>query len=215
MTAIKICGITRLDDAAYAAAQGADYLGFNFWPQSKRVVDPYVARAACKTARVARADVRCVGVFVDAPVEEIAKQAAFVGLDAVQLHGDEPAAAGVELAARGLEVWRAVGVRSVEDIDRLGEWPASIYVLDAPSPGRGGSGERFDPALAARAVAAGFQIFVAGGLDARNVASVIHQVAPFGVDVASGVETSPGDKDPVKVWAFCQAARRKISYLKP
>lgn len=214
MTAVKICGLTRIDDAAYAAAQGANYLGFNFWPRSKRVVDPYRARAALRSARVAQPAIRAVGVFVDAPLAEIVATAGQVGLDVVQLHGDEPPALGAELAARGLEVWRAIGVEVEDDLDALATWPAAAFVLDSKSPGRGGSGRAFDHALAARAVAAGHRIILAGGLDASTVASAIQQVEPYAVDVASGVESSPGDKDPLKVHQFIDAVRRRISYLR-
>jgi len=214
MTAIKICGVVRIDDAAYAASLGVDYLGFNFWPQSKRATDAYRGNAAAKSARVASKTVKIVGVFVDQPLAEILPIAEKLKLDVVQLHGDEPSALGQELAARGYQVWRAFGIEREEDLDPLASWPAAGFVLDSKSEGRGGSGKPFDHALAARAVAAGHRIVLAGGLDSRNVANAILQVAPFAVDVCSSVEISPGDKDPLKVFAFIEAVRRKISYLK-
>lgn len=214
MTAIKLCGVTRPDDAAYAAAVGVDYLGFNFWPQSKRVAEEHLARGAARAARTVRPDIRLVGVFVDQPVAEIERIAAKIGLDIVQLHGDEPAQVAEALTARGLEVWRAVGVAVEDDLDLLASYPATTFVLDAKSPARGGTGTSFDHALAARAVAAGHRIVLAGGLTPSNVANAIMAVLPFAVDVASGVESAPGVKDPAKVYNFVQAVRRKVSYLK-
>lgn len=214
MTAIKICGVVRIDDAAYAAAEGVEYLGFNFWPQSKRATDAYRGNAAIKAARVASKTVRAVGVFVDQPIADILAIADKCKLDVIQLHGAEPPALGVDLAARGYEVWRAVGVETEADLDVLATWPAAAFVLDSKTPGHGGSGQPFDHALAARAVAAGHRIILAGGLDARNVANAILACAPYAVDVASSIEASPGDKDPTKVFNFIQAVRRKVSYLR-
>ncbi|MEZ4404312.1 MAG: phosphoribosylanthranilate isomerase [Kofleriaceae bacterium] len=214
MTPAKICGVTRPDDAAYAAHLGAAYLGFNFWARSKRFVEPVLGRALARTARAASPAVQCVGVFVDAPVEEIVAVARLVGLDAVQLHGDEPVADGAALTAAGLTVWKAIAIAGPDDLARVAAWPAAVHVLDAASPARGGSGQTIDWSLAAQAVAAGHPVILAGGLTPRNVASAIAQVRPLAVDVASGVETSPGVKDPIAVHQFLDATRRAVSYLR-
>ena len=214
MTATKICGLTRPDDVAFAAMRGATYLGMVFWPGSKRAVDRARAKVLAGCARAARGDVKLVGVFVDAPVAEVAATAAAVGLDVVQLHGDEPVGDGAALVAAGLEVWKAIGVASAADLERLAAWPAAAHVLDAATAARGGSGQTIDWALAAQAVAAGHRIVLAGGLTPRNVATAIAAVKPFAVDVASGVERAPGDKDPQQVFEFLDAAQRQISYLR-
>lgn len=214
MTEVKICGVTRADDAAYAARVGATYVGFNFWAGSPRVIDPRVARAAARAARTAAPGVKLVGVFVDATVEEVVATAGALALDVVQLHGDEPPAVGAALAARGLTVWKAIAIGGPDDLARLAAWPAAAHVLDARSPGKGGSGQVIDWSLAAQAVQAGHRVVLAGGLTASNVATAIAQVRPFAVDVASGVERAPGDKDPIKVSQFCDAVERSISYLR-
>ena len=214
MTPVKICGVTRVDDAAFAVTRGAAYVGLNFWPGSPRVIAPHVARGAVRAMRVAAPDARAVGVFVDAPVAEIIATAATVGLQIVQLHGDEAPADGAALAAAGLVVWKAIALAGPDDLARLAAWPAVAYVLDAAGPGRGGTGRVIDWTLAAQAVAAGHPIVLAGGLTAANVATAIATVRPFAVDVASGVERAPGDKDPLKVVQFIDAARRSVSYLR-
>ena len=214
MTPVKICGIARVDDAAYAARAGAAYLGFNLWPGSPRVIAPHVARAAARAARTIEPGVKLVGVFVDAPVAQVLDAVAALGLDVVQLHGDEPPADGAALAARGVLVWKAIAIAGPDDLARIAAWPAAAHVLDARSPGKGGSGQVIDWSLAAQAVAAGHRVVLAGGLTPTNVATAIAQVRPFAVDVASGVERAPGDKDPLKVTQFCDAARRSVSYLR-
>ena len=212
--AVKICGVTRPDDAAVAARVGADFLGLNFWTGSKRHVAPARARVLAGCARAARPEVRIVGLFVNAPREEIVATVAAVGLDVVQLHGDEGPELVGALKAAGVETWKAVAVASDADIDDLGRWAADALVLDTPSAGRGGSGQTFDWSLAARAVAAGHRVVLAGGLGPANVASAILAVRPWAVDVASGVERAPGDKDPLRVEQFVTAARRQVSYLR-
>lgn len=214
MTAVKICGVTRPDDAAYVAGRGAEYIGLNLWPGSPRGVDRGRAKMLARVARVAAPTVKVVGVFVNAPVAEILATAAAANLDVVQLHGEEPVATGAALTAAGLTVWKAIAVRGEADLAQLAAWPAAAHVLDAASAGRGGSGQTIDWSLAAAAVAAGHTIVLAGGLTPRNVATAIAAVRPFAVDVASGVERAPGDKDPHKVFEFLDAAHRNVSYLR-
>jgi phosphoribosylanthranilate isomerase len=214
VTAAKICGVTRPDDAAIAAHAGAAYLGLNFWRSSPRYVDGGRARVLARVARTAAPTIKLVGVFVDAPVPEMIAVAGDVGLDVIQLHGDEPAELGAALAAAGLTVWKAVAIAGADDVERLASWPAAAHVLDVASAARGGTGRTNDWTLAAEAVARGHTVVLAGGLNPRNVASAIAQVRPFAVDVASGVELAPGDKNPIKVQQFIDAARRQVSYLR-
>lgn len=214
MTAIKICGVTRPDDASYAAQNGADYLGLNFWPGSKRVIDRDRARGIVYTARRSRPGTQLVGLFVDAPTAEVLATATGLGLDVVQLHGDEGPEVIAAVKAAGFETWKAIAVATAADVDGLARWPADGFVLDTPSAGRGGSGKIFDWSLATAAVAAGHRVILAGGLTPTNVSSAIHAVRPFAVDVASGVESAPGEKDPLRVVQFISAVRRDVSYLR-
>jgi phosphoribosylanthranilate isomerase len=206
---IKICGVTRVDDAAWIAAANADFIGLNFWPRSKRWVA--TARAA-ELAAAARAagPVQIVGLFVDATAEEIAAVHAQVGLDVVQLHGAEtPEDAAA--AARAVErpVWKAIAAGAPSVGEALDVWAVDAILLDTPTPGRGGSGQSFDWSLAraARERDPARRLVLAGGLNPDNVAEAIAAVQPWAVDVASGVESAPGVKDPGRVAAFIAAAR--------
>lgn len=209
MTKIKICGVTLAEDAARVAGAGVEYLGLNFWPKSKRYLAPARAPRVAEAARAA-GEVKLVGVFVNAAPEEIATIAQALALDAVQLHGDEPPEVLREIATTTrLPVWRAVAVSTESDISALDRWGADMLLLDTPSAGRGGAGTVFDWALARRARTAfpAHRIVLAGGLGPANVAAAIAQVAPFAVDVATGVESAPGVKDPAKLAAFVAAVR--------
>ena len=203
---VKICGVTRREDAVHAAAH-ADLIGLNLWPGSKRHVD--VARAAelAVAARAVAPAIELVGVFVDADEAAIVDAVAAIGLDIVQLHGREPIELTAALIARGLIVWRAVAMAGPGDVAALAGQGAHAYLLDTPSAGHGGSGRTFDWRLAAAAVAAGHRVILAGGLGPDNVADAIAQVRPWAVDVASGVESAPGRKDPDRVTRFIAAAR--------
>ncbi|HUQ08391.1 MAG TPA: phosphoribosylanthranilate isomerase [Kofleriaceae bacterium] len=209
MTLVKICGVTRIEDAEMAANEGADFLGLNFWPGSKRRVSPDVAAGLAVAARTVSQTVHLVGLFVDQSEGEITGIASALALDFVQLHGDEPPSLVAALTTRGFRVWKAHAVSTAWDLEGLVQWPADAHVLDAPSPGRGGSGQRFDWAHATAAVTAGHRIVLAGGLTPDNVADAVRTVRPWAVDVASGVESLPGIKDPAKVRAFLAAARTR------
>jgi phosphoribosylanthranilate isomerase len=209
MTRVKICGITRPDDAARAVEAGADFLGLNFWPPSRRNLAAARAPAVAAAARAAGA-IQLVGVFVNQPLDDIAAIARDVGLDVLQLHGDEtPGELAAVAAATGLPVWRALAVAGPDDLAGLDAWPVDALLLDAPSAGRGGAGKVFDWALArdARTRFPARRFALAGGLGPHNVAAAIAAVEPWAVDVASGVEAAPGVKDPEKVAAFIAAAR--------
>lgn len=206
---VKICGVTRPEDAAQIAAAGADFIGLNFWSQSKRHVDVERAVAVAAAARGAGA-AKIVGVFVDAAGGAIAAAHKRVGLDVIQLHGAEtPKQASVVAHGARRPVWKAIAIGGPGDLDRLEIWQVDAILLDTPTPEMGGSGQSFDWSLArvARLRHPARQILLAGGLHPGNVADAIAAVQPWGVDVASGVEDSPGIKDPAKVTAFIAAAR--------
>jgi phosphoribosylanthranilate isomerase len=209
MTKIKICGITLPDDAARVAAAGVDYIGLNFWPKSKRFL---ALERAPLIAGIARSSgtAKIIGVFVDADLDEIVEVTRTVQLDAIQLHGDEyPEDLAAIAEATLVPVWKAIPTGGDKDIANLDQWRTEMILLDTPSAGRGGAGRPFDWMLARKARAAfpHQQIMLAGGLDPTNVATAIAQVAPFAVDVATGVEVAPGVKDPGKVAAFVAAVR--------
>jgi phosphoribosylanthranilate isomerase len=209
MTKVKICGVTRPDDAAEAVAAGADFIGLNFWPSSKRYLPAEQAPAVAAAARGAGAAL-LVGVFVNASLAQIAAIAREIALDVIQLHGDESPADAVAVAqATGRAVWKAIAVGEARDLERLDAWPVDAILLDAPAVGRGGAGKVFDWSLAreARRLHPARKLVLAGGLGPHNVAAAIAAVAPWAVDVASGVESAPGIKDPAKVDAFVAAVR--------
>ena len=200
---VKICGLTRPEDASFAAQVGADWLGLNFWPQSRRFVTREQALEVAAAARAGRADVSLVGVFVDQPIETVTELVAALALDFVQLHGDEPPDYVRRLGRRAI---KAIPLARPSDVDRLDDYSCSTFLVDTPSPGRGGSGERGDWQLARRAAEL-HRVLLAGGLTPENVADAVAEVSPYGVDSASGVESTPGRKEPSLVERFVSAAR--------
>jgi phosphoribosylanthranilate isomerase len=197
---IKICGITRLEDALLAARLGADALGFNLWPGSKRFIEPDAARAIVDRLPPFVAP---VGVFVNQPPREVVASAARAGLGTVQLHGDEGPDEVNGYAIPALKALRVSGPESLADLHR---YRVLGFVLDAPSAGFGGSGATFDWAIA-REAAGRVPVILAGGLTPGNVREAIRAVRPYGVDVASGVESAPGVKDVDRLRRFIEAAR--------
>ncbi len=197
---VKICGVTNRQDAALAAAAGADAIGVNLWPGSKRYVEPAAARPLIDAIP---AGVLKVGVFVDAPAAEVLRRLDELGLDRAQLHGDEAAAdfAGLDPA----RLIRVVRVRDEGSFAAEAGWQPALWLYDAHVAGFGGAGVTAPwPLVAAR----GRRPFLlAGGLTPDNVAAAVAAVRPDGVDVASGVERGPGQKDPGKIAAFISAAR--------
>ncbi len=190
MLLVKICGITRLDDAEAAVAAGARALGFVFWPDSPRFIDPHRARLIVSALPPF---VTTVGVFVNQPIDYVNGVASLVRLSAVQLHGDET----VEYAsALARPVIKAMAVDETTKADVADGWPPRVTaLLDVHDPRRrGGTGRTVDWTIAA-AVAARRRAILAGGLTADNVADAVARVRPFGIDVSSGVERSPGVKD--------------------
>jgi phosphoribosylanthranilate isomerase len=200
---IKICGLTRPEDAAFAAAVGADWLGLNFWPRSRRFITREQGADVAAAARAARADVGLVGVFVDQPLEEVIEIVEVLGLDLAQLHGDETP----DYVRRvGRKAMKAIALASQRDVDRLDEYGCETFLVDTPSPGRGGSGELGDWELARQAGQL-HRVLLAGGLNPDNVADAVATVAPHGVDAASGVESTPGRKDRSLMERYVSAAR--------
>jgi phosphoribosylanthranilate isomerase len=197
---VKICGITRLDDALAAARLGADALGFNFWPRSRRYLPPAEARAI---VRRLPSFVTPVGVFVDPTRDEVLRAVDQSGIAVAQLHGDEPPELCLSLP---LPVLKAIRVADVHALAALASYEVHGFLLDAPTTGYGGSGLTFDWELAAQ-VARELPIVLAGGLGPDNVAEAVRVVRPWAVDVASGVERAPGVKDQDRMRLFIERAK--------
>jgi phosphoribosylanthranilate isomerase len=202
---VKICGVTRLEDALLAAELGVWAVGLNFWPQTPRRVDP---AAAGEIAAALKRRTEIVGLFVNPTLDEVAETADAVGLTMLQLHGDEGPAFCSEAARRtGCRVIKAVRVQSVADVRALGAFHTDFHLLDAHVVGlRGGTGEPFDWSLARTHLGAA-PVIVGGGLTPENVGEAIEATAPYAVDVASGVESQPGIKDPERMRAFVRAVQ--------
>jgi phosphoribosylanthranilate isomerase len=204
MTKIKICGLTRVGDVKVAARIGADMIGLNFWSGSKRRVDLDLAARLAQVVRDQSRVAEVVGVFVDPSDDEIAAADAAVGLDWIQLHGDE---SPERVAALGPRAFKAARVGSAADVERALGYPGEWLMLDARVPGYGGAGTSFDWDLAAPVARSGRRWILAGGLEAGNVAEAIARLAPSAVDVASGVEKAPGIKGGDAMRDFVRAAR--------
>ena len=196
---VKICGVTSEEDALLAVALGADAVGFIFAPSSRQVAPQVVADII---KRLPRDEVMTVGVFRDEAPQRVSDIAVATGCHAVQLHGHEPPEAARWLATRVPAVIQAFPAGDAR-VRRAGEYGAFAVLLDAPNPG---SAQLFDWSLAAE-VPAGQRVIVAGGLHPGNVAAAIEHTGCWGVDVASGVERSPGLKDPIRLREFISAAR--------
>ena len=202
---IKICGITNLQDAQTAVSAGADSLGFVFYSKSPRSVEPAVAKSIIAQLPPF---VLPVGVFVNQEHTTIRNIFDECGLAFAQLHGDETAAFCESLDR---PVLRALRLRDRGSLLALAEYKGRMgvrgLVVDAfSSETYGGTGQTVDWSLA-REVANAAPILLAGGLTPHNVQEAVQQVQPYGVDVSSGVEHSPGKKDPEKIRAFIQAVR--------
>ena len=205
MAHVKICGITRSEDAELAAELGAWAIGFNFWPGSKRRCDPAIAAGI---ARALRRKVEPAGVFVNPTLDEVVQLAENVGLTHIQLHGDEGPSFCTAVAARtGARVIKGLRIGSGADIRDAERFHTDFHLLDAAAgKAYGGTGRTWDWALAAKRHSR-VPVLLAGGLTPANVAERVARVRPWMVDVAGGVESSPGRKDPALVSAFIEAAR--------
>lgn len=200
---VKICGITRLEDALASVEAGAYALGFNFYPKSPRYIEPAEARRIIEQLP---ASVVNVGVFVNEDVEAVERVVAEVGLQAVQLHGDEPASYCRKL--KHLFVIKALRVNAEFKPEQAAAHETDAILLDGFSPrAYGGAGRKFDWSIAMRTRPLVSKLFLAGGLNVENVAPAIEAVQPYAVDACSGLESAPGLKDLSKVRAFIKAAR--------
>lgn len=203
---VKICGVTNLADAQAAVAAGADALGFVFVPGTPRCIS---ADQAAAIIRELPPFVAKVGLFVNADVHTVATTIAQSGVDTIQLHGEETPAFARQFRA-AVKVIKAFQIRGADSMAELAAYAgaADAWLLDAFVPGaHGGTGARFDWALAAAANMAVRPVILAGGLTAANVIEAIRTVLPFAVDVSSGVEASPGQKDHAKVAEFIRSAK--------
>ena len=201
---VKICGLTRLEDAELAVQLGAWAVGMVFHPASRRCCP--LAEAEMIGAALRRR-VELAGVFVNAPLDEITRVSERVGLTLVQLHGDEGPAFCAEVARRtGARTIKAAAIRGLFTVRGLERFHTDFHLVDGYAPGlRGGTGESFDWSLLSTRRSK-VPLIVGGGLDAERVAAAIATTHPYAVDVASGVETAPGIKDPGRMRAFFEAA---------
>lgn len=207
---VKICGITQAADAAAAVEAGADALGFVFVPGTPRHV---TAEQATALVCVLPPFVSRVGLFVDAPLDEIRHTVRAVGLDTVQLHGAEtpPCCEALLGVATRLKAFRVRGPETLLEVNRYGG-SVEAYLLDAYVPGvAGGTGATFDWELAVAARELGRPLILAGGLTPETVGDAVRRVRPYAVDVSSGVERAPGRKDPDKIRRFIREVRRAAS----
>jgi phosphoribosylanthranilate isomerase len=202
VTKIKICGIKTVKDALAAIDAGADLIGFNFYPKSPRYVEVGMVRNIMSVVRqIGR--VTCVGVFVNASVTEIRATMETLGLSLAQLHGDETAEMLSELDGKAFKAFRGIPT----NVDGFARQNAPALLVDASVKGLyGGSGVTADWNGAAE-LAKKYPLLLAGGLTPENVAEAVGRVKPWGVDVASGVESAPGEKDARKMKAFVKAVR--------
>jgi len=202
---VKICGITNAADAEAAVDAGADALGFNTWEGSRRFLD---IRTAADWLRELPVFVSRVALGINLPLGEALRVADLPYVDLLQLHGDETVGYCAQIAASGRSFVRAVRLSGAGCLPALEEWSTRQVLLDAAVPGAfGGTGTLADLNLAAGAVSRfpSLRVTLAGGLDPDNVAEAVRLVRPYAVDVASGVESSPGLKDRAKMRDFVAA----------
>lgn len=197
---VKICGLTSEEDALLAIGMGADALGFNFVPGSKRQIAPQRAR---EIVRRLPPETMTVGIFRDELPQRVIEITHKAGLRAAQLHGRETAEQTRQVRVQVPIVIKAFSAGDPA-LGSVAEFGADIVLIDGAEPG---SGEVFDWSLAEGAPLAGHRVLLAGGLQPGNVADAIERVRPWGVDVASGVERAPGQKDAVKLRELVAAAR--------
>ncbi len=203
---IKICGLTRAEDVAMAVSAGADALGFVFAPGSPRRLTP---TEAALLVRDIPPLVTGIGLFVNAPAEEVDETLRITGLRTVQFHGEESPDYCAQFRGR-VTVIKAFRIRDRKSLDGLPAYNDTTdgWLLDAYSPdAHGGTGQKFDWSLAEAVRKLSHPILVAGGLKPDNVGDAIQLFRPFAVDVSSGVESAPGQKDSARVAAFVSAVR--------
>jgi len=205
MVKVKICGITNQDDALWAVDCGADALGFIFYDKSPRFINPNKAKEIISSLPPL---VSTVGVFVNEDFNEIRDIAQLTGLTAIQLHGDESPSYCKLIEGKLI---KAIRVKNEQSLDLIKKYKVDAFLLDSfNKESYGGSGLTFEWGLAKKAKQFG-KIILAGGLTANNVSEAIDKVSPYGVDVSSGVEKSPGIKDKQKVRDFISKAKGSIA----
>jgi len=201
---VKICGVTNFEDASAAVDVGADALGFMFYESSPRNVP---VKAAADIIRQLPPFVAKVGVFVNAAEETVRRAIAECGIDTLQFHGDETP----EFCRRflPLKIYKAFRMENLESLRALPGYRTDAWLLDSfVAETLGGTGAKFNWDLAVEAKKLGRPIILAGGLTPENVADAVRKVQPYAVDVSSGVESAPGQKDWTKVREFIVAAKR-------
>lgn len=205
MTKIKICGIKTLPDALAAIEAGADFLGFNFYSQSARFIETDICAEITSVLKQEHPEIQLVGVFVNSPLEAIKQILETCSLDLAQLHGDETPEILNALYGKAFKAFRGVP----QQVNGFAREQAPALLVDAAVKGSyGGTGVKADW-FAAAELAKRYPMLLAGGLTPENVAEAVRQVRPWGVDVASGVEASPGVKDAGKIKAFVHAVKKE------
>ena len=208
MTKIKICGIKTLKDALAAIEAGADYLGLNFYPKSVRFIEKETCVEIISILKKEHPQIKLVGVFVNSSVDEVKNILETCSLDLAQLHGDETPEIFAQLEPNVFRAFRGIPT----DVTGYERNEAPAFLVDAAVKGvYGGSGVTADWS-AAKELAKKYLLLLAGGLTPENVADAVRQVKPWGVDVASGVESTPGKKDASKMKAFVKAIRSESKY---
>ena len=203
MVYAKVCGITTPKDGAFAAESGADAIGLVFAESPRRIS----VKEAKEIASALPEGILKVGVFVDAEPAEVLRIAREVGLDYVQLHGDESPEEVAAVRKGGLKVMKALRVRGADSLASIDDYGADLFLLDAWSEkARGGTGERFDWGMA-KSIRGRDNIVVAGGLGPENVREAVEFFEPYGVDASSSLEDEPGRKNGERVRRFVLAAR--------
>ena len=207
MTRVKICGITNIEDARLAVQLGADMLGFNFYEKSPRYISPQQARRLIGDLPKVTEN---IGVFVNMEGYRIGEVVDLLGLHAVQLHGDETNDFVSHLRTKtDAKIIKAIRVGPGFEVGSVVSHEADSILLDAYTKGQyGGTGERFEWSIAADAGKLVPELILAGGLSPDNIAEAVRMARPYAVDVASGVESAPGKKDPAKLEGFITNAKQ-------
>lgn len=205
MGRVKICGITNIEDAVAAAEYGADAIGFVFQPKSPRAITPETAK---NIVSALPPFITTIGVFVNEDKREIERITNYVGLNIVQLHGNEPP----DACQLNRKVIKAIRVKDLTDLEPLKRYNVSAFLLDTYSPHTmGGTGQIFNWDIAVEAKKFG-RIILAGGLNHENIGEAIKWVRPYGIDVATGVESNKkGEKDHKKLKLFIEKARQAFT----
>ena len=205
MGRVKICGITNIEDAVAAAEYGADAIGFVFQPKSPRAITPETAK---NIVSALPPFITTIGVFVNESKLEIERIIRYVGLNIVQLHGNEPP----DACQLNRKVIKAIRVKDLTDLEPLKRYDVSAFLLDTYSPHTmGGTGQIFNWDIAVEAKKFG-RIILAGGLNHENIEEAIKWVRPYGIDVATGVESNKkGEKDHKKLKLFIEKAREAFT----